>query len=141
MIVEGILAIAIGWYLVVKGTWSPRNAMDLNHERDMDENGIYTKPMTSRVVSMGQGLPGYVAPPNFGNKGRHHDSALDAIRATCISTANTRRNLFLDAARNTGAGGGFSNTVSGTQPDVLPFSKTYTSALPGTSLPGVHPGF
>ena len=141
MIVEGLLAVAIGWFLVMKATWSPKEAMDVAHERDMDENGIYTAPMTSRVVSMGQGLPGYVTAPSFRNMGRHHDAALDRIRSQCLHTANSRRHLYLQSANSTGAGGGFSNTVSGTQPDVVPFSKTYTTALPGTNLPGVNPGF
>lgn len=141
MLVEGLLAVAIGWYMVMKATWSPRDLMDVSHEREMEEGGIYTAPTTTRVVSMGQGLPGYVAPPAFRNMGRRSDAALDGVRTAALHTVNSRRHLYLQAAKGHGVGGGFSNTVSGTQPDVVPNYKTYTSALPGTSLPGVNPSF
>jgi hypothetical protein len=140
-IAEGLLAVAIGWYMVIRATWSPRDVMDVAHERDMEDTGIYTPALTSRVVHMGQGLPGYVGPPAYRNMGRHVDTALDRVRTASLHTANSRRHLYLQSAAGHGAGGGFSNTVAGTQPDVVPNHKTYTTALPGTSLPGVNPGF
>lgn len=141
MIIEGLIAIAIGWYLVVQATWSPRDSMDIDHEQEMSDSGVYTTPLTSRVVNAGQGMPGYVASPSFKNMGRNSDFVLDRIRRAGLAVTNSRRHLYLQSAQDHGVGGGFSNTYGGIQPDVVPNHKTYTSALPGTNLPGVNPGY